>query len=90
MDIMCKVNPEQKKNVCAENGVNIIYLQILKYLYGCMESALLWYNLYSKTLELYALLINTYDRCIKNSTIKDNQCTIAWYVDDTKVLYIDE
>ena len=38
----------------------------------------------------HGLLINPYDRCIANSTIKYKQCTISWYVDNNKVSHIDE
>ena len=38
----------------------------------------------------HGLLINPYDRCISNSTIKYKQCTISWYVDNNKVSHIDE
>ena len=41
VDIMCKVNPKHKKNICVENGVKVLYLRLLKALYGCMESALI-------------------------------------------------
>ena len=46
VDIMCEVNPEQKKNVRVENGVKVIDLRLLKALYGCIESAVLWYDIY--------------------------------------------
>ena len=55
-----------------------------------MESALLWYDLYSKTIKSQGLLINPYDRFIANITIQDKQCTIMWYVDNNKVSHIDE
>ena len=90
VDIMCEVNPEHKKNVDVVNGVKVLYLRLLKDLYGCVESALLWYDIYSKTLKPQVFLINPYDRCIANSTIQDKQCTIAWYVDDNKVSQVDE
>ena len=45
-DIMCEVNPRNKKNVCVENGVKVLYLRFLKALYGCMEPALLSYDIY--------------------------------------------
>ena len=67
---MCKVNPEHKKNVRVENGVKLLYLNLLKELYGCMDSALLWYDIYSKTLKPQGFLINPYDRCIENTNIK--------------------
>ena len=46
VDIMCKVKPEQKKNVRAENGLKVLYLRLLKALHGCMEYSLLWYDIY--------------------------------------------
>ena len=76
VDIMYKVNPKHKKNVRVENGVKVLYIRLLKDLHGCMESALLWYDLYSNTLKSQGLLINPYDRCISNSTIQDKQYTI--------------
>ena len=39
VDIMCDVNPEHKNNVRVENRVKVLYLQLLRYLYGCMDSA---------------------------------------------------
>ena len=36
-----KVNPKNKKNVRVDNGVKVLYLRLLKYLYVCMESAVL-------------------------------------------------
>ena len=35
-------------------------------------------------------MISTKDTFIASSTIKDNQCTISWYVYDNKVSHIDE
>jgi hypothetical protein len=33
--------------------------------------------------------LNPYDQCIANSMINGKQCTIAWYVDDTKISHMD-
>ena len=62
----------------------------MRAVYGCMDSALMCYDLYSKTRKPQGFLINTYDRCIENSTIKDKKCTISWYVDNNKVSHVDE
>ena len=83
---MCKVNPEQRKNVRMENGVNVLYLRLLKSFYGCMESALSSYDLDAKTLKSQGFVVNIYDTCIANSTIDCKHRTIAWYVDDNNVL----
>ena len=50
VDIMCKVNPEYLKHAKQEKGRKVLYLRVLRALYGCIESALMWYNLFAKTL----------------------------------------
>ena len=90
MDIMCEVNPEHMKNVRVGNGVTVLYLQISNDLYDCMESVLLWYEIFTKALKSHGFVVNSYARCILNSTIYSNQCTIGWYVDDNKVSHIEE
>ena len=51
VDIMCEVNPEYKEDVRMENGKKVLYTRILKALYGMIESALLWYQLYVGVLQ---------------------------------------
>ena len=89
VDIMCKVNPEHEKNVIYENGQKVLYMEILQAIYGCIESALRWYELYSETLEKEGFVINPYDKCVANKEIDGKQCTIVWYVDDNKVSHVD-
>ena len=47
--IICDVNPDQIPNIQYENGKKVIYLSILKALYGCIELDLLWCELYVDT-----------------------------------------
>jgi len=89
VDIMCEVNPEYKKYVRYEKGVKVLYLRVLRALYGCLESALLWYNLYSTTLSKLGFKLNPYDLCVANKMINGSQCTIAFYVDDNKISHKD-
>ena len=89
VDIMIKVNPEYAKYVVYENGVKVLYVRVLRALYGCIESAMLWYHFYAETLEGMGFEINPYDRCVANKMINGKQCTIVWYVDDNKVSHED-
>jgi hypothetical protein len=34
--------------------------------------------------------LNPYDSCVANKMTDGKQCTIAWYVDDTKILHVDD
>ena len=38
-------------DIIYENGKKVLYLQILKALYGMIESVLLWYTLYTEVLQ---------------------------------------
>ena len=46
VEIMCHVNLEYKQHVRYENGKKILYLLALRGIYGCIESALLWYKFF--------------------------------------------
>ena len=82
VDILCERNPSYKKFVVQEKGGATLYMQLLKALYGCIKSALLWYELFSGTLIGMGFELNPYDNCVANKKIEDKQCTIAWWVDD--------
>jgi hypothetical protein len=90
VDILCKTNPEYEKFVTEENGKKVLYLQLLKALYGCIKSAMLWYELFVDTLKSMGFVLNPYDLCVANKMINGKQCTIAWYVDDLKVSHVDK
>jgi hypothetical protein len=61
---------------------------IMKALYGCVRSALLWYELFAGTLKRMGFVFNPYDPCVANKEIEASQCTVAWYVDDTKISHV--
>jgi hypothetical protein len=88
--IMCDVCAEYTKFVCYEHGKKVLCLQLLKALYGCVKSALLWYELFSRTLQGVGFELNPYDTCVANKMINCKQCTIAWYVDDNKISRMEE
>ena len=89
VDILCELNPGHKRFVVSENGTNFLYVRLIKALYGCVKSALLWYELFVSNLQEMGFTLNPYDQCIANCMIDGKQCTIAWYVDDTKISHAD-
>ena len=46
-------------------------------------------TIFFTTLKDEGLTINCYDRCVANKISNNKKCTIAWYVDDNKLLHID-
>ena len=67
----------------------MLYLRLLKALYGCIKSALLWYELFSSTLKDMGFVLNPYNECVANKIINSKQCTIGWHVDDNMISHID-
>ena len=89
IDLFLEIDPSLAEFVVIENGKRVLYVQLDKALYGCVQSALLWYELYSTTLKDMGFVLNPYDLCVANSTINGKQCTIVWYVDDNKISHVD-
>ena len=51
VDLMCEINPEYIQYIRYENGKPVLYLQVLRAIYGFIELALLWYILFKTTLQ---------------------------------------
>ena len=90
VDLFCEIDPSLREFVVSENGKDVLYVQLDRALYGCVQSALLWYELYSTTLMEMGFKLNPYDLCVANAPINGKQCTICWYVDDNKVSHVDK
>ena len=57
-------------------------MKLLKALYGCVESARLWYDNISNLLKSIGFVQNLRDRCVFNMIVRDVQITVCIYVDD--------
>ena len=94
--MMCEINPEHEENILYEIGRNnrrtkVLYMNVIRAIYGCIEAALQWYILFSGTLEKMGYKLNLYDKCIANRTDKNGkQCTIAWHVDDCIATHMEQ
>jgi hypothetical protein len=60
-----------------------IIVKLKKALYGCVESAKLWYESLAKSLESFGMNPNKRDKCVFNKYFNDEgvQLTVAVYVD---------
>ena len=90
LDITCKANPEYEKFMIYEKGKKLMYVMILKIIYRMLDSALLWYYLFSSKLSDLGLKLNPYERCITNKVIDEHQWTIGWFVDNNRVSHMDD
>ena len=60
---MCDINEKLFEDIKCKKGKKVLYMRILKALYGCIKSALLWYNLWKSTLKSMGFEINPYNWC---------------------------
>ena len=44
---------------------------------------------FKNCLEHLGFKLNPYDPCVTNKMVNGEQCTIFWYVDDSKISHVD-
>jgi hypothetical protein len=85
-DILIKIDPRYAEFRLPDGD---IILQLLKALYGCIESARLFYENISKVLLNFGFVKNVYDPCVFNKIMYEKQCTVTIHVDDLKISCVD-
>ena len=73
-----------------EKGKPVIYVELLKALYGMLRAARLFWETLSGKLQEWGFTIHPYDSCVTNKDINGQQCTITWHVDDLKISHVEE
>ena len=84
--ILCKVDPTYTKFL-TKSGTLIVKLN--KAIYGLIESAKLWYENLSATLQSINFVPNPIDPCVFNRDFNGKQCTACVHVDDLKITCAD-
>ena len=59
-----------------------VIVKLDRALYGCVESAVLWYKDLRETLEADGYQVNPYDLCVFNKVYLSEQVTVIFHVDD--------
>ena len=88
--LMTNIHPKKyAKYTVTEKGKPVIYVRLLKALYGYLKADLFFWKNLSETLQEWGFNINPYDWCVSNKMINGKQCTIEWHVKDSKISHID-
>ena len=82
VDILCELDSAYLPYVVKSDKGNYIVVNLDRALYGCVESAKLWYEDLKGTLEKAGFTMNPVDECVFNRGKGDDQCTVAMHVDD--------
>ena len=71
---LVELDPETyRDHVVIENGVKVLYVEILRAIYGMLEAALMWYKKFRTDLEGIGFVFNPYDPCIAQRTVRGKQ-----------------
>jgi hypothetical protein len=85
VNMLVDINPElYGPAVVLENRKKVLYVEVLKAIYGMLEAALLWYKTFRKDLEDIGFIFNPYNPCVANKKVQGLQQTILFHVDNLK------
>ncbi len=76
--------------VTYERGEPVLYLELLKAIYGMLKSALLFYRKLRKDMESNGFKRNPYDICVFNKVVDGDQLTVMAHVDDCKYSSVND
>ena len=85
MKILCELDETYKRYIQKSEKGDYLVVNLDRALYGCVESAKLWYNDLKETLNKAGYEVNNKDECVFNKGIGDDQCTIVLHVDDMMI-----
>ena len=92
VDKLLKIDEEMyAPYVTWEGSQKVMYVELLKALYGTIKAAkLFWEKMTNHLVKDWGFTINPYDSCVANKVINGKQCTIVWHVDDLKISHVSE
>ncbi len=89
IDMLLDIDQTYKDFITEEKGQRVLYVHILRAIYGMLMSGLLFYKKFRASIERIGYKINPYDPCVANKIIRGKQHTLTWHVDDVKGSHVD-
>ena len=90
VDMLVELAPKVYANyVTFEGKSKVLYIHVLKAIYGMLCSAMLFYKKLKKDLESIGFKMNLYGPCVANRMVNGKQHTVTWHVDDLKSSHVD-
>jgi hypothetical protein len=90
-ELMVKSAPNIYRKYTTLDASNqpILYVKLHKAPYGCLRSALLFYQKLVGDLKSQGFELNPYGPCVANKMSQGKQFTLTWHVDDIKMSHED-
>jgi hypothetical protein len=76
VDLLCKLDPTKYgPYMVFEKGCKVLYVLVLRAIYGMLVASLLWYKKFRGDLEQIGFHFNDYDPCVANRMVNQWQTT---------------
>ncbi len=90
VELLLEIDPElYGPCITYEGKEKVMYVELLKALYGTLRAAKLFWEKLSAQLEEWGFVANPHDPCVMNKIINGKQFTIAFHVDDLKLSHME-
>jgi hypothetical protein len=80
VDMLCRLDSAYEEFIIIKKDVKVLYVHMLKAIYGMLASAVLLYKKFPSDLVRYGFMVNPNDPCVANKIVHE-----SWNVDDLKV-----
>lgn len=84
---LCEIEPSYREY---RDGNGRVLVVLLKALYGCVQSARLFYDKLRLVLEDIGFVVNPDDDCVFNTIVDGKQCTVSFHVDDLLLSHVSD
>ena len=90
VDLLLELDPATYAPfVVYEGKSKVLYVKMVKALYGLIIASLLYYKKFRKDIEAIGFKVNPYDPCVANRMVQGKQHTVTWHVDDLKSSHVN-
>ena len=90
-ELLAKCDPTKyQPYLVIERGKPVLYIELVKALYGTIRAALIFWWKFTKQLIEWGFTVNPYDWCVANKLVQGSQLTITWHVDDLKISHVNK
>ena len=86
-EILCNIDPKYRIYLRADKNIAV---RLKKALYGCVQSAILWYEELTSTLQEMGFIRNPYNTCSFSRLQDGSNDRILVYVDDLFLISVSE
>jgi hypothetical protein len=90
VDLLLEIDHEMYSPFITYEGKSkVLYVELLKALYGTLRAARLFWEKLSGKLVDWGFTLNPYDSCVANKIVNGKQCTVGWHVDDATISHLE-